>query len=159
MRDLEIQIEEAPPSDVLPLRTAILRPHFEPGTLARFSGDDEARHFVARRGDDILGVVSYFLTDLPEEAGDDAGSPAFRIRGMAIADGARRRGVGGRLLTTSLTRMALVDPTIPSVFCNARLGAIPFYESYGFQPFGDEFHLPEIGPHRRMRRAMPTLLA
>ena len=39
------------------------------------------------------------------------------------------------------------------VWCNARTPARGFYERYGFVAEGEEFELPDIGPHFRMSLA------
>ncbi|MDZ4199829.1 MAG: GNAT family N-acetyltransferase, partial [Kiritimatiellia bacterium] len=36
------------------------------------------------------------------------------------------------------------------LWCNARLGAIPFYERLGWRRESDVFDIPGVGPHVRM---------
>jgi predicted GNAT family N-acyltransferase len=78
---------------------------------------------------------------------------------MAVAEEVRGEGVGGRLLMGSLTRMALREPGIAKVWCNARERAVGLYERHGFVGVGEPFEVAEIGMHRRMERAMPAVIA
>ena len=36
------------------------------------------------------------------------------------------------------------------LWCNARIKAVPFYQSVGFQEIGDLFDIKDIGPHYYM---------
>jgi len=64
------------------------------------------------------------MASLPEVRGQGYGAAALRY---GIAEIRRR---AGRLL-----------------WCNARSGAVGFYETLGFSIVGDEFEIPPIGPH------------
>ena len=44
----------------------------------------------------------------------------------------------------------------PSLWCNARLHAVGFYERQGWKVEGDEFDVPDIGPHFVMRWNPPA---
>ena len=150
-----LRIEEVDTATILPLRTRGLRPHFSPGELAHFEGDDDAEthHFAAIDDNAVIAVVTYLPEAMPEDRRD-----AIRLRGMAVAADHRRRGVGSHLLTTTLSRLPLFFPTTGWVWCNARQSVIPFYEHHGFEPFGQPFSVESIGPHQRMRRRLPTAI-
>ena len=150
MELVELTIDE-----VRPLRTAVLRPHYEAGRLAEFEGDEaESTHHYGLRidGGEVVAVVTYMRVEAP----DDLGGPAARLRGMAVAEGRRREGLGARLLQGSLTRLAVAEPDLKIVWCNARTSAADFYSREGFQRHGEVFEVPEIGPHVVMWRSMPT---
>jgi hypothetical protein len=40
------------------------------------------------------------------------------------------------------------------LWCNARTGALSFYEQFGWSISSDEFDIPTVGPHRRMLRTL-----
>ncbi|TXD37230.1 GNAT family N-acetyltransferase [Lujinxingia vulgaris] len=151
-----LRLDAAPTATILPLRTRVLRAHFPAGQLAHFEGDDlpHTHHFAAWAGDEVVGVLSLFQNPMPGDS-----QPAWQLRGMAVAPELQGQGVGGRLLEHALTRQALADPTLTLVWCNARQRAVPFYERHGFTIVSPLFEIEGVGPHHRMARAMPTLLA
>jgi GNAT superfamily N-acetyltransferase len=75
----------------------------------------------------------------------DGGPGSWRVRGMATAPDARRRGAGSAVL------QALVEYALgrgaTRIWCNARVPARSFYEGAGFRVVSDVFELPHIGPH------------
>lgn len=130
---------------VRPLRQRVLRPH---QTVAEqvYAGDDDPRaaHFAAfDDADRVIGVAS--ITPEPHP-GPDGGPGDFRVRGMATdPEGGRGTGAGGALLLACLDHARAEGAT--RVWCNARTPARGFYERHGFVAEGEEFTLPEIGPH------------
>jgi predicted GNAT family N-acyltransferase len=42
------------------------------------------------------------------------------------------------------------------IWCNARLSAVRFYEKLGFETRGDEFDIPDVGPHVVMWRTLES---
>ncbi len=167
MNPFELTIEEVEARRILAIRTAVLRPHFSASRLAHFPGDeDETTHHFAALGPrsnagegqkpEVLAIVSYYQSTLTVDGSEES---AVQLRGMAVAPSVQRRGIGGHLLTITLGRLPLLYPTARWVWCNARQSAIPFYQNQGFEIFGDPFSIPEIGPHRRMRRKIPLAIA
>jgi len=69
---------------------------------------------------------------------------------MATAPEWRRRGVGSALLAAVIDHVATNGGGL--LWCNARLGALGFYERAGFQARGDAWEEPVIGPHVAMWR-------
>ncbi|RAL22434.1 GNAT family N-acetyltransferase [Lujinxingia litoralis] len=154
--DDTIRLEAAQLTDVLPLRTRVLRPHLPPGTLAHFPGDDlpQTRHFAAWSGEEVIAVASFYLNTLP-----DSPQEAWQLRGMAVAPHFQGRGFGGRLLQVALTHLALARHQTHHVWCNARQSAQAFYQRHGFQVISAPFTIEGVGPHVKMSRTLPTLLA
>jgi predicted GNAT family N-acyltransferase len=149
----ELSVEE-----VLPLRTRVLRPHFVPGRLAHFLEDDLplTRHYgVVDAGGQILAVATFFKHPTPVFEDE----PALKLRGMAVEPDLQGHGIGQMLLDACLPRLALAFPECPTIFCNARISAVPFYTRAGFKTWGEEFLIPDIGPHVIMWRPMPIALA
>jgi predicted GNAT family N-acyltransferase len=129
---------------VRPLRQRVLRPH---QTVAEqvYAGDDApgAAHFAAY---DEEGRVVGIASVTPEAYPMGGGSGDFRIRGMATdPESGRGRGLGGALLRACLDHARGAGAA--RVWCNARSPVRGFYEREGFVVEGQEFELPEIGPH------------
>lgn len=143
-----MRVQRVAPEVVRPLRQRVLRPH---QTVAEqvFAGDDDPRaaHFAAYAGADADSEVIGIASITPE-----GGPGAFRVRGMATdPEHGRGTGVGGALLMACLDHARAEGAT--RVWCNARTPARGFYERYGFVTEGEEFELPEIGPHHVMSLA------
>ena len=117
------------------LRQAVLRPH---ETIEQVAADEAPDAFAVGAFDDgELIAVGLIAPD---------GEPgAWRVRGMATAPHARRRG-GGREVLDALVRHA-VEQGAQRIWCNARIPAVCFYERAGMRVTSDEFELPNIGPH------------
>jgi GNAT superfamily N-acetyltransferase len=142
----EVEIRTVALEDVLPTRRRVLRPHQRIDEVA-FDGDRRhgAAHVAALVDGRVIGVAS-----VVPQAHPDGGAPgAWRIRGMAVDDDRRGRGIGGRLLERCLAHARANGAQL--VWCNARVRAVPFYERHGFEREGAAFDVPHIGPHVRMR--------
>jgi GNAT superfamily N-acetyltransferase len=134
-------VKEISPAETRPLRQAILRPHETLAALALHEPLD-AYAVGAFDGDRLLSVG--FVAP-----GGDAG--AWRVRGMATAPDARRKGAGAAVLDALLAYAIAHGAT--RIWCNARTPARSLYERAGFVATSDEFEIAEIGPHFRMERA------
>lgn len=117
------------------MRQAVLRPHQAVEELAAHEPAGSVA-VGAFEGDELVSVGL---------VGPGGGPGAWRVRGMATVPEARGRGAGTAVLD-ALVREA-VDSGATRVWCNARTPARSLYERAGFTAIGDEFELPEIGPH------------
>lgn len=129
---LEPRIERVDPELLLALRREVLgdgrstfNPHMQRDTAA------DTRHWAAMVGADVVGCVSVMQLR------------GWALRGMAVSASLRRRGIGARLMD------AVVAEVAEPMWCNARLDAVPFYESCGWVVRSPEFTI-EGGPHHRM---------
>lgn len=131
--------------ETIPLRQAVLRPG-RPVEAAQFPGDDlpTTKHFGAFRDRGLLGIASLFLAEMPEQRG----RVALQLRGMATAPEVRGQGLGRALVQECLTHARTSDAKI--FWFNARIGAVGFYLKLGFEVVGEEFEIPDVGPHFRM---------
>lgn len=132
-----------------PLRQRILRPHETLEQLA-LRGDDapDAGHFAAfDETGEVVGTATVRRTAPPWDPADDR---AWRLRGMATAEGMRSRGVGGRVLAAVIDHVAANGGGL--LWCNARTPAVEFYRRAGFETRGDEWLDAVIGPHVAMLR-------
>jgi len=134
-------------AETWPLRRSELRPG-RPLAAAQFTGDDlpTTKHFGAFRSGELVGIASLFLADMSEHPGVSA----LQLRGMAAAPAVR--GVGfGRALVEACLAFALASRK-PLIWCNARTSAVEFYRKLGWEILGEEFDVPDVGPHFHMWR-------
>ncbi len=104
-----------------------------PADLEWDDADEEARHFAARRGGEIIGTGRLLDTG--------------QIGRMAVLPEHRGHGIGRAILD------AVVDAAHrhgQDVFLMAQADVVSFYEAAGFEPRGPEFEEAGI-PHQEMR--------
>ena len=143
---------------VRPLRARILRPGREEHHSAYDQDDTVAVHVAAYRPGTAVpdGVGTIYAENPPEahrgEIPDAAYGPgaAWRLRGMATSDAARGKGLGRLVLEECFA--VIRERGGHFLWCNARIGAVAFYERLGLDCVGPEFDIPEIGPHYVMWR-------
>jgi GNAT superfamily N-acetyltransferase len=137
---MPLRVESADAEAVIPLRHRILRPG-HPRAAAEWDSDHDAstRHWAARWGGEVVGVVTVIRNTPP-----DAEAPEWQLRGMAMAPDVQGRGVGAQLLEE--VHRAVDAP----MWCNAREHALGFYERFGWEARGERFDKPPAGPHFRM---------
>lgn len=127
------------------MRHRILRPG-KPAEQGVFAGDDDVDtiHLAATIDGDIIGVLSLYKRSSEDESSDDA----FQLRGMAIDPVFRGKGFGTQLILAAVDEVQRRKGN--RIWCNARIEVLRFYERHGFHPMGEEFDIPDIGPHRVM---------
>ncbi|QDG53117.1 GNAT family N-acetyltransferase [Persicimonas caeni] len=158
VRPDDLHLERLAPEQVQPLRTKILRPHFDEGELCEFVQDhhhDTAHYGIVDRDFDVHAVVTYIHKECPHKPGVEA----LQLRGMCVDEPMQRRGLGERLLEGSLGQLAVRFPSVKIVWCNARTSAVEFYEKMGFEKIGEVFEVDRIGPHVVMWKTLPVALA
>ncbi len=107
-----------------------------PGT-AHFCAEDESGHVVS---------VASLLKEPPAWQPDVAGG--WHLRGMATAAEWRGRGAGSAVLAAIFAYVAASGGGL--LWCNARLGAVKFYQRAGLATTGEPWEEPVIGPHIAM---------
>lgn len=134
---------------VLPLRAAVLRPG-RALTEAIFPGDDalDTLHLGIFSDGALAGVASLYPRPAPF-----SNEAAWQLRGMAIDPATQRRGYGNALLQACMEQVVRHGGTL--LWCNARSGIVGFYRAMGFATHGDEFVIPDVGPHFVMTRHLP----
>jgi hypothetical protein len=140
--------------DTLALRQAVLRPYQTIEEVA-LPGDDDpstAAFAAVDEAGEVLSVARVTLEAAPFPTGDliSAGTPEWRLRGMATQPDARNRGVGSVVLQTIITYVAAQGGGL--LWCNARVPAAGLYRRAGFTTHGEEWRDPDIGPHIVMWR-------
>lgn len=158
-------VRRVPASVVHPVRTKVLRPGWPPASAVYADVDDRPGtvHVAAFDGDAVAAVGTAFAEAPPSAvraelpAAAYAPGAAWRLRGMASTGAARGRGFGRAVLDEVVAAAREAGATV--LWCNARLGAVPFYERQGLATAGAEFDIPEIGPHYVMWRALSPPLS
>lgn len=145
-QDHRVTVRPIPAQLTGPLRGDVLRPG-QPPEASVYPGDDDLGtvHLGAYVDGVLVGIASLY-----EE--DRAGGPSrgWRLRGMATAPAARRRGAGAALLAAAVEHVVAQGGS--ELWCNARMVAVEFYAWAGFTVVSDPFDIPGIGPHVVMRR-------
>ena len=136
------------------LRQQVLRPHQTIEDLVRRSeGDTDARYFAAVDHGEMIGTAS-LRPEAPPWAPDQ--QPAWRLRGMATAEGWRGYGVGTAVLGAVVDHVRSEGGGL--LWCNARIPAVPFYERAGLETRGDVWQEPLIGPHIAMAMLVESVV-
>lgn len=136
-----VRIGVAEPRQLYPLRLRVLRPG-QPRSSVEHDYDyfADVVHVAAV---DVANEVVACATLYPEETPD--GRPAWRLRAMATAPEVRGKGYGASALRFGMQLARARGATL--LWCNARSGAVWFYERLGFVKTSEEFEIPPIGPH------------
>lgn len=140
---MDLRVELVPVEVTLPLRQRVLRPT-RPVEETRLPHEDDpgAAHVAALTADgEVVGTA--VLVPEPFPALPDR-PDAWRLRGMAVPEDVRNRGVGGRVLRYALGQVALRGGGL--VWANVRLPARRFYERQGFTAAGEPWSPPAPDP-------------
>lgn len=145
----DIVIRRVSAAEVLPVRQRELRPGYAiEACVFDHDNDADTAHWGAAGADGLVGVASLYRRAAPGT--DDPG--AWQIRGMAVLASLQRRGIGVALVRACVAHAKACGGTV--VWCNARVGAVPFYRKQGFECVSGEFTIPDVGPHVVMRRSV-----
>lgn len=139
---LEPEVRPISAAETRPLRQRVLRPHQRAEELI-FGGDDhpEALHAGAFYRGELIGIASVSPGPRP---GHDDPSP-WQLRGMAVLPGAQGEGVGRALIEACVAHVTAHAGR--TLWCNGRTPALGFYTGLGFTAVGEQFHIPNSGPH------------
>jgi len=129
-------------SETRPLRQQILRPnqHVEELVYEDDDAGDTLHTGVFLKGQ-LVGIASVFR----QPRTGDKNADAWRVRGMATIQEVRSQGCGSTLLSECIKHVENNDGV--EIWCNARVGAVKFYEAHGFKCIGEVFEITGIGEH------------
>jgi GNAT superfamily N-acetyltransferase len=136
----DLVVRPATVEEILAVRKAVLRPQeaLEPSAYDASAG---VRHIGAFSSGAAVGSATIY----PEPYDDEPA--AWRLRGMAVADGCRGQGIGGRVLRAAID--VVHEAGAPLLWANARVPALEFYADHGFGIVSEEFSYgPAEIPHR-----------
>jgi predicted GNAT family N-acyltransferase len=135
------RVELVRPETLHALRLEVLRPGQPPSSVDHdYDYWPDTFHVAAFDPADNLAACATFY---PEPTAD--GRAAWRLRAMASAPHLRGQGYGARALRFGVAEVKERGGSL--LWCNARSGAVWFYERLGFSTVGEEFDIPPIGPH------------
>jgi ribosomal protein S18 acetylase RimI-like enzyme len=139
---LSLCIKLCPVKDLIPVRHKILRTG-KPISTCYFDGDNnlETFHFGAYKQNKIVGSVSFMMKFHP----DIDAKKSYQLRGMAVLKHYQKQSIGLHLLQFSENH--LLQQNVDLIWCNVRIKAKGFYQTQNFKIFGEEFIIPDVGPH------------
>jgi GNAT superfamily N-acetyltransferase len=122
-----------------------------PIETCQFPGDDlkTTYHLAAIRNGQVVGVST--LMKCESDVFPDINT-IYQLRGMAVNENYQGHGIGTKMLmfAESFLRKLLIR----YLWFNARTSAIEFYKKMGYVVEGEEFFIPEIGPHVKMKKEL-----
>ncbi len=129
-----VEIVSLTASETHGVRLRVLRAD-TPSTDPRYAQDDlpDTWHLGVQIGRQLVGVSTW----APERWPAEPGTPAVRLRGMAIDHDTQGTGAGAALLRAGITRACANGAGL--VWASARDSALGFYERSGFVAAGDMF--------------------
>lgn len=140
-------VEQTAASATFPLRLEILGRGSAAHDLARPDDDHPTSgHFVVRVGSEVAGTgtVRQRVVPLPSPW------PGWQIRGMAVREDLRGRGIGGAILDAVIDHVRSHGGGL--LWCHARVAAASLYLRAGFQAQGPEVDDPVAGRQVLMSR-------
>lgn len=139
-RTTNIQLKPICAKETYAVRHPVLRSGLPIESCAFDRDDDENTvHIGSFLNEKLVGV----LTLLPKETD-------VQLRGMAVLPELQGKGIG-RLLVAEAEK-CVRDMDMSTLWMNARLVAVPFYEACGYQKQGETFELPFGGTHYKMTK-------
>ena len=128
------------------LRHRVLWPHLPSPDVCLIDIDsrDDAFHVGVFSDKTLVSIGSFFRLSSPRLHH----SAQYRLRAMATDPGFRRMHAGEQLIAFACDELRNRGAHV--LWCDARLVAVPFYESIGFSKFDDVYEVPLIGPHHFM---------
>src|SRR5579859_7785561 len=127
------------------LRALVLRPG-QPPDATVFLGDyvTDTLHLGAFERDKLVGIAT-IIHQAPENYMELNPEKVWLLRGMATLFAVRGRGYGAALMHAACAYVARLHGRL--LWCDARVGAIGFYEKMGFVIQGNRFNIPGSGLH------------
>jgi len=124
------------------LRHAILRPNQSIEDV-KFDTDHEKGTFhvgVFFQGT-LITVASFIIERNPDFSTEDQ----YRLRQMATHEEFRKLGAGRAAV--DFAEHMIKERGFDFLWCKGRTTVQKYYEKLGFEPYGDVFDYPPIGPH------------
>ena len=142
---LKTEIHKVNAEIIRPLRHSELRKGEDFSTTSYTRDKDQETFHMAYFKEEKIVVCATFYPEYSEKL--NAGN-SYRLRGMATDSSYLRKGYGYQIMQEAFR--ILKSKQCDLLWCNARLIAVPFYKSLGFQEVGELFDISEIGPHYYM---------
>lgn len=132
-----------------PLRHAVLWPD-KPLEYVKVENDEEGYHFGAFLNDELVAVISLFVSG--DEASPGRANPGqARFRKFAAHPAYQRKGIGTRLMNHLIAEAQRLGAT--SLWCDARLESADFYRRFGMEAVSEVFYKGAI-PYAKFSRTL-----
>lgn len=143
-----LEIKKVSTKDILSIRQQVLR-NGKPIKECLFDGDnlETTQHFGLYKYQKITAIA----TIMKDNSIAFSHLKQFRLRGMAVLPEFQHLGLGKKLLSYCEKEIAKQAPTL--LWFNARTKAVPFYSKQQFKVYGEEFNIPNVGPHYLMYKS------
>jgi ribosomal protein S18 acetylase RimI-like enzyme len=137
-----IEIKKITAFETITVRHPVLRSG-KPIASCYFEGDDllTTGHYGLFFENQLTGVISVF--EVKNKLFSE--NHQFQIRGMAVLAQFQKMGFGEALLNYCENEIRLKKGEL--IWFNARETAVGFYKKSGYVVWGDQFEIPEVGPH------------
>ena len=128
------------------LRRQVLRPGQPWGSVDHdYDSWPDTFHVAAFGPRGEIAACASFHPDTAPHRPESAAEKTWRLRAMASLPEVRGQGYGAAALRYGIAEIRRRGGAL--LWCNARSGAVGFYERLGFSIVGDEFEIAPIGPH------------
>ncbi|GAB2561208.1 GNAT family N-acetyltransferase [Spirosoma areae] len=146
---MSVSICPITPEQTYSLRHTVLWPD-KPVDYVKIENDAEGYHFGAFQGEDLVAVISLFVSG--KEANPRRANPRRAcFRKFAARPDCQRQGIGTLLLNHVIAEAKRLEATI--LWCDARLDAADFYRRFGMEAVSDVFYKGAI-PYARFSRTL-----
>jgi ribosomal protein S18 acetylase RimI-like enzyme len=137
-----MEIKKITAFETLIVRHPVLRPG-KPIETCHFEGDDlpTTSHFGLYVENQLAAVISTFKVQNKLFSEENQ----YQIRGMAVLEEFQKKGFGEELLKHCENEIKLKKGNL--IWFNARETAVGFYKKSGYEVLGNQFEIPDVGPH------------
>ena len=142
-------VQQVDVDKIRPLRSLVLRPG-QPLESTDYHRDNEATtlHYAVMKDGIALCIATFY----PEPIQEVNSHRAYRLRGMATHPDFRRIGLASNLMHKAITELR--NKGCDLLWCKARLVAVEFYASLGFDKIGHMYEIDGIGSHFTMYKKL-----
>lgn len=144
----KFEVKEITTGQTIAVRQPVLRAG-RPREDCYFPGDDlrTTVHYGVFVENKLAGIATFLEQNNPNFDGEH-----LQLRGMAVLDEFKEKGVGKLLLETGELLARKKEKNL--IWCNARIIAVPFYQKMGYITVGDTFEIPLVGLHYVMKKEL-----
>jgi len=141
-------VKQISTEDTIAVRHPVLRKG-RPRKDCYFTGDNDPGTFHLGIFDknQLLGVATFLQNNYTGLPGKH-----LQLRGMAVLENYQGKGLGTLILKNA--EVMAQNKNIHTIWCNARIIAVPFYQKLGFQKIGKPFEITPIGIHYVMYKSL-----
>lgn len=143
------KIKEITSGETFSVRHPVLR-EGKPIESCAFEGDNlsSTKHFGLFVDENLTAVVSVYQNNSSIFKNQNQ----FQIRGMAVLKDFQKKGFGEELVLCCEDYIKSKNGEL--IWFNARENAVPFYKKLGYEVFGEQFEIENVGIHYIMKKEM-----